>query len=289
MKDLTFFIQKYLEIGISLGFFDSENIENVKEQLSKIKEIVYIEQFEGEAAAKFDIGDNGDAKIFICDQVVKKEAKDLNRDYEEYLFEQVFHEITHCFIIRELDDVKTLPVKNSYNEDRFCFVNHGSVLLSEYICQSVAQSMVCDLYKKEYPIRNERFIYDEQGASEKKYIYDYSTSLQWYGELEKIAKSFIDSIYGSDNTNLVFKDYFAGTFGSEVIKVYSKIDDGIDKLYLLLASMGYILICDYYQLRYINKGDLDPKIYFNIDILESFVNIFNSIIKKVIRNKSEKK
>jgi len=275
-------IQEYIQYMIDLKIINSENKEKILDKLSHTKiERVHNETFGGKTLRQ-----GKDIIVQICENQIKLESEKSKQDYNEALYENIFHELTHASSI--LDDeieekITTIFSKLNTNNNDFPYINYqGYTIINEFIAQSIAQKMVTEKYKEKYNGENlykkkhSTFTYNENrfAPNGSSFSYEYDSSLNYYGEIEEFALKFIESVYGKRDIERLYNDHFNGDFIEKTANEFSKRKNGLDNLYQLFGNMSNIITYDYYQQGYY------PGHYpsLTVDKFKKSVTEFNKII-----------
>lgn len=271
-------IQEYIKHCVELGVINNENMGYMLDRLSRTK-IVMVENapYGGRTYSK-----NEDIIVEICYKKLEEEAREFGRNIEEYIDENIFHELTHA---SSLDENEIQEKIRQIVEEPNVFpyiLERGYEIINEYIAQSLAQKMVAAKYEKTYTKEHKKFVYNENGflPENESFSYEYDSDLFWYGELEEFAMKFIESVYGTRDANSLYVDHFNGSVIDKAIKNYSHKKDGIHNLYRLFGNMSNIVVGDYYQQGY--YGGTHNNNWSNIDVFVNSINDFNEIIEKTL-------
>lgn len=278
-------IQEYLQYGVETGRINRGNIDRIFERLKRV-EFVPIDGIAGYGGRTYISEDK--IMVEICKGQLEMEAKEFGRDFEEYYYENVFHELNHASGLTEQEiEEKLKQLKEKFTDENHPNIDLGYAMIDEVLAQRVAQEMVEAKYKEKYegkeimhPIKHRKFFYNENGniPDEDGYSYEYDSDLVWYGELEGFALDFVESLYGDRNLDRVCQEHFKGELFDNMVAEYGKRRNGIENLQQLLVYAGNIVRSDYYQQGY--HGKSIPKSYSNREMLQESIEGFNKIIKK---------
>lgn len=273
ISNLDGVVKDYIKRCDSLGIITLENKPRILDRLSKIK-IEYVE--DKPYGGRTYIDEKNSIIVEICEGTLKKEAEGSNRNIDEYIDENIYHELGHALSLTDGEIFEIL--KNMLKDENICFpLNYGYSIIDEYLTQSLAQKLIEIKYSKNFEKKDKTFIYDEHGQSNVKIQYDYKSSLDFYGEIEVFAKNIISFIYG----NVDFKDILTKYFsGSIVDDIQTKLNGDVEKLYSLFKSMGSIVACDYYQQGYYDGWDMSSfKSILSMQNFKQSIEEFHRIIK----------
>ena len=281
-------IQEYIQYMIKAGLITSSNKDKILDKLTRTK----IKQVNNKSYGGTTYLEGNEIIVEICKDQIASEAKDANQDFNEALYENIFHELTHaCSILdNDLEGItKSIFSDLSEKNDDFPFIyTHGYVIINEYIAQSIAQKLTAEKFNIKNPSKKKHstFTYNEKGYSPdgSSISYEYDSSLHFYGEVEEFALKFIESVYGKRDVDRLYKDHFDEKFLDVISNEYGKRPNGLSNLYQIFGHMGNIIVYDYYQQNYI-KGH-HPS--FTVKKFKNSVNAFNKIIDKEIDRQASK-
>ena len=177
---------------------------------------------------------NGKYTILINTSQLRKEAKELGRNYKEYFYETLFHEYTHTL------SMNNQRLKKDYSDENI----RGFTLLFEYFAQKIAQKIISHRYKKKYPEKKCKLEF------EGKILNENSSDLFWYGEIEPFALKFSELLYWTKDWEKMINDYSNGN-------IYNLIKEKIQQnpeFIKHLNNLGIIIAWNYIQQWYI-KGE----------------------------------
>lgn len=276
-ESLQLGMQDYIRFGYEIGIINKENIDRIYSRLLKTK-IIQFDKDEGFGGFTYLDENDNIIKILMSKKCIDRESNSLNRSFEEYYDENLFHELTHAVGItpQEIDlELNKLIPKEKRNE-RFYYMDYGYSLIDEVIAQSISQRMVTKKYGTLYPFERKKFVFNKNSEYNKSFSYEYNSNLQWYGEIEQIALDFVETLYEKRNINLIFKDHFNGTVFEKMKNVFENKKDGLDSLYKLLGNLGNILCCDYYQQGY----PIENPQYLSVSLFENSIKNCKNILSK---------
>ena len=274
-------LKEYIQLGHKIGFITSDNIERIYERL-KNTQIDIQENDLGYGGITEMLDDNKTINITISKGCIERESKSLDRNFNDYFEENLFHELTHAVGItsREIGPIiSEFIAHNNLNESLYPNCDMGYSLIDEIIAQTIAQRMITEKYNMQYQLKHSEFMFNEHNKSEQSFKYKYDSDLQWYGELQNFALDFIENIYGKRDINLIFNDHFNGRIFEKMLEKYKKEHNGVERLYSLIGNFGNILCCDYYQ-----QGYLGDDIYetLSVDLFKNSVNECKELLRKEI-------
>ena len=197
-------------------------------------------QYDDESRAWKTQYDNGKYTILINTSQLKKEAKKLRRNYQEYFYETLFHEYTH-----------TLSINNQQLEEDYSDENiRWFTLLFEYFAQAIAQKIISLRYNKKYPKKECKLEF--KGDILNKNFSD----LFWYWEIEPFALKFSELLYWTKDWEKMINDYLNG-------KIYDLIKEKIQQnpeFIKHLNDLGIIIAWNYIQQWYIKEEEYKNRI-----------------------------
>lgn len=184
--------------------------------------------------------DNGKYTIQINTSQLKKEAKKLRRNYQEYFYETLFHEYTH-----------TLSINNQQLEEDYSDENiRGFKLLFEYFAQAIAQKIISLRYNKIYPKKECKLEF--KGTILNKNFSD----LFWYWEIEPFALKFSELLYWTKDWEKMINDYLNGNIYG-LIKEKAQQDP---KFIKYLNNLGIIIAWNYIQQWYMDEEEYKNRV-----------------------------
>ena len=241
-------IQEYIKYGIELGFFYTDNIEDVIGRLENVQ--FGVDNTIPGDAQTIPLRD-GSGRIIIK----QNEKRMYAQDKKPYFADEVlFHEFTHATNgiykswFQSLDswDMKkkiqifmTESEKAEFdiygNRAEFRQAGYGWGLLDDYISQYVAQSMVEAKYKREniYPEKFEMY----QACRPQM---GYKSNLADYPIYTPFAQKFVEALTGKQNIKEFCVDAFKPGIVDTIIDKFSKRKNGLENLYKILGYMGNI-------------------------------------------------
>lgn len=272
-------IQEYIQFMLEIGMINSNNKDKILDKLSRT-EIIYDNKIT--AGGVTQTGKNNSIEVKINKAYIKKEAEEMNIDFDELLDINIFHELTHASSILdvELEDKTRLLFSNidkSNNDYPFIFQT-GYTLISEFIAQSISQKIVEKKYENHnlYPIKHGKFTYTENSylVDQPAYSYEYDSNLVYYGELENIALKFIQTIYGDIDIEKLYEDHFEEKIFDVLSTNFKNRKNGIENLYDMFGCMSNIIVGDCYQQGYYGP---EKRNWVNINRFKNSINEFNRI------------
>lgn len=275
-------LKEYIKYCVDLSIIDIDNKKEIIDKLLKVK----IEYVTGKPYGGYTYNDGDKIVVEICKDTLIAEAKERNRNLDEYIDENIFHELVHATALNDIEiQNKILMV---FPEFSFGFpANRAFSVINEYFAQRISQKLVEAKYenryvgKKPFVMESKTFVYNENGQSSdnEEVKYDYVSDLDFYGELEIFATKLLKSLYGDLDIIDICKYYLSGDVLDRFIDIFRGYDNDIDKFYELLSYMGTIVFCDYFQQGYYGNVNLDS--YKDILSKENFrecINNFNDLI-----------
>ena len=192
-------------------------------------------QYDNESRAWNTQCDNGKYTILINTSQLKKEAKKLRRNYEEYFYETLFHEYTHTL------SMNNQQLKEDYSDEDIRWFT----LLFEYFAQKIAQKIILLRYNKIYPKKECKLEF--KGDILNKNVSD----LFWYWEIEPFALKFSELLYWTEDWEKMINDYLNGNIYG-LIKEKAQQDP---KFIKYLNDLGIIIAWNYIQQWYIKEEE----------------------------------
>lgn len=272
-------IQDYIHYMVSIGMINANNKDKILDRLSRTK-VINDEELTAGGETTYD--KNNSIIVKINKKYIEKESEQMHIDIDELMDINIFHELTHASSIldSELEEKTKMlfdSVDKKDNEYSFIFT-HGYVLIHEFIAQSISQKIMEKKYgdPNRYPVKHGIFIYDENGylPKEEAFSYEYDSGFVYYGELEKFALKFVESVYGDRDVKKLYSDHFNDKIFEVLLDKFKNRKNGMENLYNLFGHMSNILIGDYHQQGYLGTG---KSIWSNIKSFKNSVNEFNRI------------
>lgn len=217
-----------------------QNLETIFWKLPKfyenLKNTTILEvNYDDESRAWKTQYDKGKYTIIINTSQLKNEAKKLRRNYEEYFYETLFHEYTHTLSINNQQLIKEYSDKSI----------RGLTLLFEYFAQKIAQKIISNCYKKEYPIKKCKLEF------EGKILNENESDLFWYWEIEPFALKFSELLYWTRDWEKMINDYLNGNIYKVIKEKVQQNPEFIEHL----NNLGIIIAWNYIQQWYIKKEE----------------------------------
>lgn len=257
-------IQEYINYGIGLGFFNTDNIERVIERLENI-------QFEVDNTIPGDAQTipfrDGSGRFIIKQNEKRMYAKGK----EPYFADEVlFHEFTHATnglyeswfqsldswnMKRKIQEFMSNSEKEEFEvyseKPEFRQAGYGWGLLDDFVAQYVAQKMVEEKYKDKeiYKIKGENYKASEPPIA-------YMTDMADYPVYTPFARKFIEALYGKREIERFCIESFDQNAVNNIIQVYSKRKGGLENLYKMLGYMGNIDFAENARLGHFDEGTL---------------------------------